>query len=483
MNTIQRIAKNTGVIIAGDIVNKAISLAVGIFLARYLGAGGYGKLAFVSAYLAFFIIVTDLGINTILVREISRDKSLALKYTGNAAAIKLILSILAIASAAIIIILMPYPADTKVYIYIMSLTLFFNSFSGLYSTIFQVNLKMNYNVIANLIGRILSAGLIFWIIFSEGTLLQIIVVLSFSSFVVMLINYFYLRKFVKPKFEFDFSVWKFFIKESWPLALTISFIMIYTRIGQIILSWMKGDVALGYYVAPVRLIEALGIIPAAFMISIFPILSEYYNTSPVSYKRTYQISFKYILMLIIPIAVGATLLAKSIIHLFFRAQFSQSIPVLQILIWSEIFVFFGIINQQILISANKQIFDLVFTSIAAIINIILNFIFIPRIGIVGAAIATVISYSIGSGAVPGLFLLATREYNLSGWQHMIKPVIASSIMGIYVYYMKFNLPLAIIGGVIIFFLVMFLIRGINIQDIKLIKAIYIQRKEDIVTKK
>ena len=123
MNTVQRIAKNTGVIIAGDVVNKAIGLVIVIFLARYLGAAGYGKYAFVFAFLMFFGIIADLGINQILVREISRDRSLASKYIGNAVVIKFILSILAIASAAIIITLMPYPADTTTYVYIMSLTL------------------------------------------------------------------------------------------------------------------------------------------------------------------------------------------------------------------------------------------------------------------------------------------------------------------------------------------------------------------------
>lgn len=483
MNTTQKIARNSMIIIFGDVINKIITLAVGIFLIRYLSAISYGKLSFALAYLLFFNVLTDLGINQILVREISRDKSIAAKYIGNAGIVKLVLSILATTLAITIITLMHYPQDTTFYIYIMSLTILFTAFSDLFSLIFQVELKMEYRMLVNLIDRVLSAGLMFWLIFTYGTLLQIIIVLVFSKLVALFVSYFFSRKFVRHKFEFNINIFKFLLKESWPLALTAFFVMIYLRIDQVMLSWMKGDAAVGYYTAPVRLAESLSIIPFAFTISIFPLLSKYYNTSRISHKRTYQVSFKYMLMIIIPIAVGTTLLAKPIIQLFFGTKFLPSIPVLQILIWSEVFVFFGFIYNKILISANKQIFDLVFTSIAAITNIILNFIFIPRIGIVGAAIATVISYSIGSGAVPGLFLLATREYNLSGLQHMIKPVIASSIMGIYVYYMKFNLPLAIIGGVIIFFLVMFLIRGINIQDIKLIKATFILRKGDIVNKK
>lgn len=470
MNTVQRIAKNTGVIIAGNIVNKAISLVVVIFLARYLGTAGYGKYAFVFAFLMFFGIITDLGINTILVREISRDKSLASKYIGNAAIMKLILSLSAVVLAMVVITILPYPADTMTYIYIMSLTLLFGSFSGLYSTMFQVNLKMEYSVVANLIDRILSASVILCIIFFHGSLLQIMIALMFSNLIGLLVTYLYSKNFVRMKFEIDFDLWKFFVKESWPLALTAIFITIYWRIDQIMLSMMQGDVAVGYYAAAVNLTEIFGIIPSAFAISVFPLISEYFKTSKSLHEKMYQLSFKYMVMIIIPIAMGTMLLAKPTVRLIFGEQFLPSASALQILMWSNVFAFIGVINKRILISANKQKIDFVFTSTSAIVNIILNLLLIPIYGIVGAGIATAISY--GVGPVMGFFLSATRDYSISAFRSMVEPVVASLVMSVYIYYvLSSNLLWSIITAPILYFGVLFLIKGITREDIEMIKGL------------
>ena len=395
MNTIQKIAKNTGIIIAGDIVNKAISLAVAIFLARYIGAVGYGKIAFVSAYLTLFGIITDLGINTILVRDISRDKSLVKKYIGNAAVIKLVLSILAIVIATIVIMIMPNPAETKIYVYIMSITLLFNSFSGLFSAIFQVNLKMGYNVFANLINRILSAGLIFWIIFSRGTILQIIIVLTLSNFIGMLINYIYSKKFVKLKFRVDFNIWKIFIREALPLAFIGFFTIIYRRVSQVMLSNMQGDAALGYYTTAINLTESLHIIPSAFMISIFPLMSEYFYSSKNLIKRTYELSFKFMLILALIIAIGTTLLSYRIITIIYGNKFLPSVLTLSILIWANVFIFLNIIQNYVFISFNKQRILTYIVIIMTFFNVTLNYIFIPKFNYIGVSVITVLTECFG----------------------------------------------------------------------------------------
>jgi len=73
LSTVQQVAKNTGIIISGELIFRLVSLVVTIYLARYLGTAGFGKYSFVFAYLAFFNIITDLGLQTILVREMSRE--------------------------------------------------------------------------------------------------------------------------------------------------------------------------------------------------------------------------------------------------------------------------------------------------------------------------------------------------------------------------------------------------------------------------
>ncbi|MDO9565589.1 MAG: flippase [Candidatus Desulfaltia sp.] len=475
MDTVRRVAKNTGVVIAGKIISGAIALVTVIFLARYLGASNFGTYSFIFAYLGFFVIITDLGISLILIREISRDRAKADSFIGNAIIIKIILSLFALSLACLIISFLHYPFNTKLLIYIASLS-FLLSFRSLYGLIFQVNLRMEYPLLVNIVMNLLRLVLFLFLIFLKAPLFWFIIVVLINIFPEFLLIRHLSRRFVRPKFEMNLGIWKYLFKESWPLALTAGFIMIYHRIDQLMLFQMKGAEAVGYYSAAVGLPEALVIFPSAFMTSVFPLMSQYFQTSRQSLVQVYTLSFKYMLMFIIPIAVGTTLLSKSLISLIYGESFLPSAPALSILIWAEVFVFYGLIHYEILISTNKQRVYLLFTSIGAVVNVILNLILIPRYGIVGASIATLISYVLSAGLIIGHLLPDTRRYNVAGCQAMLKPLVASILMGIYVYHIRSHLALAIIGGAIIFILTMFLIRGINQQDIQFAKAIF--RKEN-----
>jgi O-antigen/teichoic acid export membrane protein len=332
---------------------------------------------------------------------------------------------------------------------------------------------MEYPTAIGILNSIITLSLFLGLIHLKASLPYFIVAYVVASVPGVFIMWRLSKRFVSPKLHSNFGVWKEILRESWPLALTGVFIMIYVRIDQLMLMSMKGANAVGYYAAAVRLTETFSFIPSAFMMSVFPVMSSYFKTSKDSLTTSYRMSFKYMLMLIIPIAVGTTLLSKPIISLIYGQRFLPSASALSILIWSEVFVFFGIVNQQTLISTNKQRIDFTLTSISALVNVVLNLILIPQYGIVGAGIATAISYAVGS--VVGLFLSATRDYSVAGFRSMPKPILASAIMAIYVYFTKSYLAPAIIGGAIIFALVMLLLRGIDQQDIQLIKAVF--RKE------
>ena len=77
MNTVQRIAKNTTALFAAQFVVSILSLVLSIFIARSLGDVTFGKYSFALAFTAIFAVFSDLGYNTLLIREVARDKSVA----------------------------------------------------------------------------------------------------------------------------------------------------------------------------------------------------------------------------------------------------------------------------------------------------------------------------------------------------------------------------------------------------------------------
>jgi O-antigen/teichoic acid export membrane protein len=473
-STVQRVAKNTGIIIAGDVIFKLISLFVTIYLARYLGTVGFGKYSFIFAYLAFFNILTDLGLQQILVREMARNPAITPKLIGNGYIIRWILTVLAVVSSVVIITVMSYPADTTTYIYIAAFTLIFISFSDFYRTIFEANLRMKYNVFARMVFKFLSAGLILWIIFSHGTLLQVIIALVFSEMVKTLLSYAFSRKFVRPRFEIDFGLWKYLLKEALPLALSSVMWVIYYQTDKIMLSMMQGDAPVGIYSAAYKLCEPFSLIPAALIISLFPLMSAYFKSSKDRLIKSYRLSFKYILIIMLPIAIGTTLLADKIILLIYGTEFAGSITVLQILIWTMVLVSVNYILSNLLVSIDKQRVYTISTGLCVITNVTLNFLLIPTLSYNGAAIATVATNVVLFAAC--FYFVSKHLLILPVHKILVKPVIAGLTMGIFVYYfIELNMFLLVPLSGIVYLAALVVLKTFTIEDKEMIRKIVIRR--------
>jgi len=468
LSTVQRVAKNTGIVIVGDVIFRLISLVVIIYLARYLLPAEFGKYSFVFAYLAFFGIITDLGFHAILVREMSRNSSIAPKLIGNAYIIRLILTVFAVTLSMTVISLASYPADTTTYIYIAAFTLLFLSFSDLYCTIFEANLRMEYNVVAKLVFKILSAILILWIIFSHGTLMQVMIALVFSEMVKTLISYSFSRKFVTPRIEIDFGLWKYLFKEALPLALSSVIWIIYYQIDVVMLSPMQGDAAVGIYSAAYKLFEPFSLIPTALMISLFPVMSEAFKTSPEKIIKSYRLSLKYLLIIAIPLAVGTTFLASKIILLVYGAEFANSTTVLQILIWGLVFIFPNFVLLNLLISIDKQKLNTYSMGLCAIVNVALNLILIPILSYNGAAIATVATNVVLF--IASFFFVSKHLQVLQLHKIVIKPAISGLTMGAFMYYFTdVNIFLLVPLAAGVYLVSLIVLRTFSKEDMEVVK--------------
>lgn len=474
MNTVQRVAKNTGIVIAGNVIFRIISLFVIIYLARYLGTADFGKYSFIFAYIAFFGILTELGLNAILVRDIARDPVIAPKLIGNAYIIRWILTVFAIVLSLTIITLMSYPADTTTYVYIATFILLFQSFSGFYSTIFEANLRMEYSIFSKLVFRVLSAGLILWIIFAKGTIMHVIIALLFSEAIKTLINYSLSKKFVRPKFVIDFELCKYLVKASLPIALSSVVAIIYHQTDIVMLSIIQGDTAVGIYSAAYKLFDPLMLIPTALMISLFPIMSKSFKTSPEKLIKSYRLSIKYILIMALPIIIGITLLSDKIILLIYGISFANSATVLQILILALVFTFANSVSLNLLIAIDKQKLHAASVGLCAIINVVLNLTLIPILSYNGAAIATLFTTIV---LFLASFYFLSKHLQLPPMYKMLmKPVISGLIMGAFIYYFSdFNIFLLITLAGLIYFTALLLLKTFSEEDVDLLSKIISRR--------
>jgi len=400
----------------------------------------------------------------------ARDASIAPKLIGNAYIIRLILTVFAIVLSLIIINLLSYPADTTTYIYIAAFTLLFISFSDFYSTIFQANLRMEYNVIAKLAFKFLSATLILWIIFSHGTLMEVFIVLVFSEMVKTLLSYLFSRKFVRPRFEIDFGLWKHLFMAALPLALSSVIWVIYYQIDMVMLSVMQGDAVVGIYSAAHKLFEPFAIIPFALMVSLFPIMSEAFKTSKDRLMKSYRLAIKYLLILAIPITIGTLLLSSKIIFLIYGAEFVESTTVLQILICSLIFTSINSVLSNLLVSIDKQKLHTYCAGLCAIVNVTLNFVLIPVLSFNGAAIATLVTNAVLF--IASFYFVSKHLQVLPIHKIMIKPVFSGLIMGTVVYYfMDVNIFLLVPLAGVVYLAALLALKTFSEEDMEIVRRI------------
>ena len=272
----------------------------------------------------------------------------------------------------------------------------------------------------------------------------------------------------KLDFAIDFDIWKKLLSNSWPLAITAVLASMSLRIDQVILFHMTDEKSLGLYASAVRIVEAFHFIPAIFMVSIFPILSSTFEKANDRFMRISSLSYKYMSIIIIPIAFGTTLLSRRLTSLIFGVGFVQASAALSVLVWSEIFVFLGTIFTNIVTAAGCQKYAFSMGILGVTINIGLNLILIPRYGISGAAVATVISY--GSTMPPFFFIKKIRPYIINCFSATAKPIVCSIPMSIFIYYCySFNLAILVVLSALIYCFFLFATKCIDQEDIRYFK--------------
>ena len=475
MSTVRRVAKNTTLMLIAQVVSLVLGFFITIYTARYLGVENFGILSLALSITGIYIIFTDLGLNILVVREIARNKDVANKYISNIAVIKILLTILTFVMVVFTVNILGYNTTVKNVIYIITFSIMIGTFIGFLSAVFQANEKMIYVSIGNILTSIaLFVGTFIGIYY--GLNLNFFAIIYFISNILIFIYIFiaYIRVFSIPKWDIDLSLWKPTLKEAWPFGITSLSGLLYTYIDSIMLSVIVGTEAVGFYSAAYRIMLVMLFIPTAVNLAIFPLMSRYYTSSKDSLKHVHERYFKYMILLGIPIGVGITILADKIILLIYGQGFSPSIMILQILIWTIVLTFAGASFVQLLQSTNKQLIITKISMICLVFNIILNLFLIPRYSYIGASIATLVTEILLVGYI--IFASYRLGYGIGTkvvLSDLSKVLFASLIMSIFlIYFKELNLFILLIAGTVVYLIILYLIKGVDEDDILLIKEIF-----------
>lgn len=464
MTTVQTIAKNTGVLLFAQVIVGILAFVLVIFIARYLGDVEFGKYSFAFAFTILFGILSHIGLGIVVTRDVARDKSQAGKYLGNVALIELIFSIITFLLIFITINLMNYPYDTKLAVYIFGIAVLLEAFTLLFKSIYRAFEKMEYEALVMILGKCIFVCLGFFVIFSGYGLIELVSAYLLTNLVTFLFGFLItIKKFTIPKFEVDTRFWKYLVLTAIPFGLAGVLNLIYIKTDTIMLSIMKGDAVVGWYNAAYTLVSALSFINAALITAIFPSMSNAFVSSKKSLNDIYEKSFRYSLILLLPIAVGTTLLADRIILFMYGVSFIHSIGALQILIWSGVLSFLNSLYYTTLGAINRQKTTSIVMGGGAVVNVFLNLLLIPKLSYIGAGIATIATQS--TCLILAFYFMTKYLYKLPLHKNVVKPMIASFGMGFFVFYFQnVNLLIVMFTAAIVYFVIFISIKGFEKGD-------------------
>ncbi len=458
---------------AALVLSRVLSIASVAVLARYLGKEGFGEYAFVVSYLAFFRLIGNLGLDPILIKRLSTTSSQdSPRIVGNAFIVKLLLSGLAIGSADAMARAVPISGLLRTAIFVSAFSLL--AVADVYGAVFQARLRLWMLALGESVEQLLWAGLIVVLVIAHAQFLTVFSALVLASLGRLVTYWLMGRRWVIAAFQVDTTLWREWFREGWSLAVLAFFSILLLRIDQLMLFRLKGAAELGLYAASVRVSEPWVSVAGILTSAVYPLLCRQYGERDPEFARTYRLCYKYLLVFVVPVAVGTAVLAKNLIVLLYGPPYQAASPAFAILMVTQVLLSMEMFTVYLLIALGLQRVASAATVLAALANIGLNVVWIPRFGATGAAAAYFSAYVCYFAAVwlwPG-----TRMYLSEMGKRMMIPLAASGTMGGMMLVLHADLLWMAFVGVAIYAMMLAVLGGFSWQEVKGLSRLSMRRE-------
>ncbi|MGD2048234.1 MAG: flippase [Chloroflexota bacterium] len=393
MNTPQRLLSNTALAYTSTVIIKAGNVLLFILLGRLYGPEDAGIFNLGITFLTVTLALSAWGLHELLVREVAPRRNQSARYFVNFISLRLLLTLIAYAILLIALrFLLPYSESTTAVIIIISLAVFPEAAFAITHALFTAHEQLHVSTVASIFnsGFKLVAG--YWLI-NQGQPLEIVAwvipigsTLGLLVFIpALLLLYRKEKQVASAGLSYDFTLSQ--------LRLTPGFILIGLfstidfQLDTFLISLLLSEEDIGWYGAAQTIVLGFWMVAPAVRTAIYPIMARYYQQDSSKLSVLYQKSTQYLLLFVLPVAMGVTILAQPIILLIYGPAFLPSVPVLQIMIWSIVFAYLSVPSARLMILNNRQHQAGIITGLTMLTNLLLNFLLITRIGVIGAALA------------------------------------------------------------------------------------------------
>ena len=459
MQSDRHVSRNFLALVSGEAVSRVIAFGVTVFIARVLGASGYGVIAFAVGVNLYFTKLADFAVEWVGAREISKHRDSIEPLVAAIMGTRIIfVCLLTIASILLVQLFMPEPERSVLSLYLLTMIPLAASTKWVHLGLEEARPIGLARVLGETVGLLIVLALMTQVV--ELWVPPVAQIASETLVAVFL--YLVLRqRGYRLGLSLDLKAAMPVFRAGLPLVLHMLLGLFIYNSDLIFLRMFRDSEHVGYYAAAYTLISLVCNLGISYGMSLTPALTRLVPGSEAE-RAQYHTALAQVFAMTLPIAVGGWLLAGPIIDFAFGAQYDASILALQILIWSVPLSIFRNVPWAALIARNRE--DLLLRSvvIGALVNVLLNVTLIPLYGIVGAAVASVITES-----MVGIIMLSyasSQGVSFVEVSRLWKPVASAALMGLVLWMIAgLMLPLALAVGVAVYGICLAMFGGIRFR--------------------
>ena len=403
------IVKSSMIVFIGLFLSKLLTYIYKIIIARYYGPEVYGIFSLAFMIVTLFVAFSSFGFADGLVRYISLFRGKKdinkIKYFLKESLIITIIS--GIISGIILFLLSEFIAVTlfhnsnliiflKIFAFLVPFYMLANIFLGVLLGYERVS---DYSFISNIFQNLAKVVLIIIFIFIGLKNEAIIFSYFIGVFSMFLIGY-YICKYKLPEIfvksdlndKEKIKLKREFFSYSWPVLFLSVINFIFSWTDSFLIAYYKDVFSVGLYNAAFSIAALMGFVPELFRQIFLPLITKEYSKKNFEViKQLSKQSAKWIFMLNLPVFLILFLFPGAIINILFGPDFISSYNVLRILAVAGIFSSFALLLTNMILMTGRSKIILWNLLVFSALNIILNVMLIPTMGINGAALATTIS--------------------------------------------------------------------------------------------
>lgn len=450
---------------AASIGQKIISFAYFTVIARLIGVENTGIYFFALTFTGIFAVMADFGLANVLTRETAKNPAKTQSIFSSIFGGKIIFGAVAYLMAIIFINAFNYPETTKHLVYLAGITMWLDNIHSLFYAVFRAQRNLKYESFGIVATQFITLVIGSFALYFKLPLIWLIGAYTCASaFNVFYSGFFAVRVcLIKIKATLSWKASKEFINMAWPFALAGIIGRLYSYSDSMLMSKILTERELGWWSVPYKIVFAFQFIPLALSASAYPVFSSLFVSDRVALAKLFEKSWRYLFILVFPLSAGIFAIAQPFVILVYGANYSASVTPLRILVFSLIFSYLALVSGTLLNAIGQQRKQTMIMAIVLIINVILNLILLPKIGINGAAISALagnfILWIIGYILVRKFIIISARRI----FGYFVRSFIPAVIMGAIVLWLGqiMNFIYTVPIGIILYFGMLFVTGGLN----------------------